>query len=190
MSHYDTNNMWECVVCEWRALHWRSQTGKAFKRGPWSGWMKVGLLGENWVLYSMCLVFCSHRCFFLLCLQLPHMPHISECLMKRSLKPTDLRDMTIGQLQVIVNDLHSQIESKCKILWKTGYEVLSIMGYHVSSGSSCVLARKGRESTLSFFLCFFTIKCWETLRLFQDSQRLRVLFIHLKSPASSTVPGI
>lgn len=48
----------------------------------------------------------------LLCLQLPHMPHISECLMKRSLKPTDLRDMTIGQLQVIVNDLHSQIESK------------------------------------------------------------------------------
>lgn len=44
--------------------------------------------------------------------QLPHMPHISECLMKRSLKPTDLRDMTLGQLQVIVNDLHSQIESK------------------------------------------------------------------------------
>lgn len=40
------------------------------------------------------------------------MPHISECLMKRSLKPTDLRDMTVGQLQVIVNDLHSQIESK------------------------------------------------------------------------------
>lgn len=32
--------------------------------------------------------------------------------MKRSLKPTDLRDMTLGQLQVIVNDLHSQIESK------------------------------------------------------------------------------
>ncbi|XP_023555462.1 schwannomin-interacting protein 1 isoform X1 [Octodon degus] len=42
---------------------------------------------------------------------LPHMPHISECLMKRSLKPADLRDMSIGQLQVIVNDLHSQIES-------------------------------------------------------------------------------
>ncbi|KAG9278526.1 schwannomin-interacting protein 1 isoform X2 [Astyanax mexicanus] len=42
---------------------------------------------------------------------LPHMPHISECLMKRSLKPTDLQDMTLGQLQVIVNDLHSQIES-------------------------------------------------------------------------------
>ncbi|XP_043114784.1 schwannomin-interacting protein 1 isoform X2 [Puntigrus tetrazona] len=41
---------------------------------------------------------------------LPHMPHISECLMKRSLKPADLRDMTLGQLQVIVNDLHSQIE--------------------------------------------------------------------------------
>jgi len=51
--------------------------------------------------------------------QLPHMPHISECLMKRSLKPADLRDMTIGQLQVIVNDLHSQIESKWSliILW-------------------------------------------------------------------------
>lgn len=44
--------------------------------------------------------------------QLPHMPHINECLMKRNLKPTDLRDMTLGQLQVIVNDLHSQIESK------------------------------------------------------------------------------
>ncbi|XP_077422333.1 schwannomin-interacting protein 1 isoform X3 [Vanacampus margaritifer] len=42
---------------------------------------------------------------------LPHMPHISECLMKRNLKPADLRDMTLGQLQVIVNDLHSQIES-------------------------------------------------------------------------------
>ncbi|XP_052378688.1 schwannomin-interacting protein 1-like isoform X3 [Oncorhynchus keta] len=42
---------------------------------------------------------------------LPHMPHINECLMKRSLKTTDLRDMTLGQLQVIVNDLHSQIES-------------------------------------------------------------------------------
>ena len=54
-------------------------------------------------------------CFFHVpvCLsQLPHMPHISECLMKRSLKPTDLRDMTLGQLQVIVNDLHSQIESE------------------------------------------------------------------------------
>uniref|UniRef100_A0A5F9CCI7 Schwannomin interacting protein 1 n=1 Tax=Oryctolagus cuniculus TaxID=9986 RepID=A0A5F9CCI7_RABIT len=51
---------------------------------------------------------------------LPHMPHISECLMKRSLKPTDLRDMTIGQLQVIVNDLHSQIESKCEICLSWG----------------------------------------------------------------------
>lgn len=54
-----------------------------------------------------------YHCVFLFCLQLPHMPHISECLMKRSLKPTDLRDMTLGQLQVIVNDLHSQIESEC-----------------------------------------------------------------------------
>lgn len=51
-------------------------------------------------------------CFRVPFYQLPHMPHISECLMKRSLKPTDLRDMTLGQLQVIVNDLHSQIESE------------------------------------------------------------------------------
>ncbi|KAJ8274186.1 hypothetical protein COCON_G00088110 [Conger conger] len=42
---------------------------------------------------------------------LPHLPHISECLMKRSIRPIDLRDMSFGQLQVIVNDLHSQIES-------------------------------------------------------------------------------
>uniref|UniRef100_A0A4W2HQ80 Schwannomin interacting protein 1 n=1 Tax=Bos indicus x Bos taurus TaxID=30522 RepID=A0A4W2HQ80_BOBOX len=51
---------------------------------------------------------------------LPHLPHISECLMKRSLKPTDLRDMTLGQLQVIVNDLHSQIETctlSCSSSW-------------------------------------------------------------------------
>lgn len=47
------------------------------------------------------------------------MPHISECLMKRSLKPTDLRDMTLGQLQVIVNDLHSQIESEWQRRWET-----------------------------------------------------------------------
>ncbi|KAJ8271124.1 hypothetical protein GJAV_G00123010 [Gymnothorax javanicus] len=42
---------------------------------------------------------------------LPHLPHIGECLMKRRLRPIDLRDMSLGQLQVIVNDLHSQIES-------------------------------------------------------------------------------
>ncbi|XP_061431639.1 LOW QUALITY PROTEIN: schwannomin-interacting protein 1-like [Lethenteron reissneri] len=42
---------------------------------------------------------------------LPHLPHISESLMKRSLKPADMQEMTLGQLQVIVNDLHSQIES-------------------------------------------------------------------------------
>ncbi|XP_060777274.1 schwannomin-interacting protein 1 [Neoarius graeffei] len=41
---------------------------------------------------------------------LPHMPHISESLMKRSLRPVDLRDMSLGQLQVITNDLHSQIQ--------------------------------------------------------------------------------
>uniref|UniRef100_A0A8C4WY62 Schwannomin interacting protein 1 C-terminal domain-containing protein n=3 Tax=Eptatretus burgeri TaxID=7764 RepID=A0A8C4WY62_EPTBU len=42
---------------------------------------------------------------------LPNLQHISENLMKHSLKPADLEDMTIGQLQVIVNDLHSQIEN-------------------------------------------------------------------------------
>ncbi|TSS97551.1 Schwannomin-interacting protein 1 [Bagarius yarrelli] len=41
---------------------------------------------------------------------LPHMPHISEGLMKRSLRPMDMRDMSLGQLQVITNDLHSQIQ--------------------------------------------------------------------------------
>lgn len=42
---------------------------------------------------------------------LPHLPHISESLMKRNLRPGDLRDMSLGQLQVITNDLHSQIQS-------------------------------------------------------------------------------
>uniref|UniRef100_UPI00358DE749 schwannomin-interacting protein 1 isoform X4 n=1 Tax=Myxine glutinosa TaxID=7769 RepID=UPI00358DE749 len=42
---------------------------------------------------------------------LPNLQHISENLMKHSLKTADLEDMTIGQLQVIVNDLHSQIEN-------------------------------------------------------------------------------
>uniref|UniRef100_A0A4W4FIP0 Schwannomin interacting protein 1 C-terminal domain-containing protein n=1 Tax=Electrophorus electricus TaxID=8005 RepID=A0A4W4FIP0_ELEEL len=41
---------------------------------------------------------------------LPHLPHISESLMKRSLRPIDLREMSLGQLQVITNDLHSQIQ--------------------------------------------------------------------------------
>uniref|UniRef100_A0A8C1MFI1 Zgc:153615 n=1 Tax=Cyprinus carpio TaxID=7962 RepID=A0A8C1MFI1_CYPCA len=41
---------------------------------------------------------------------LPHLPHISESLMKRNLRPVDLRDMSLGQLQVITNDLHSQIQ--------------------------------------------------------------------------------
>ncbi|XP_016368445.1 schwannomin-interacting protein 1-like isoform X2 [Sinocyclocheilus rhinocerous] len=43
-------------------------------------------------------------------MQLPHLPHISESLMKRNLRPVDLRDMSLGQLQVITNDLHSQIQ--------------------------------------------------------------------------------
>ncbi|KAF3699329.1 Schwannomin-interacting protein 1 [Channa argus] len=42
---------------------------------------------------------------------LPHLPHISEGLMKRNLRPGDMRDMSLGQLQVITNDLHSQIQS-------------------------------------------------------------------------------
>ena len=69
------------------------------------------------------------------------MPHISECLMKRSLKPTDLRDMTLGQLQVIVNDLHSQIESEfratthththtqilaCRVRWWRGHKAVIV----------------------------------------------------------------
>ncbi|XP_035643674.1 schwannomin-interacting protein 1 isoform X4 [Oncorhynchus keta] len=44
-------------------------------------------------------------------MQLPHLPHISEGLMKRSLRRGDMRDMSLGQLQVITNDLHSQIQS-------------------------------------------------------------------------------
>ncbi|XP_041751768.1 schwannomin-interacting protein 1-like isoform X2 [Coregonus clupeaformis] len=40
-----------------------------------------------------------------------HLPHISEGLMKRSLRRGDMKDMSLGQLQVITNDLHSQIQS-------------------------------------------------------------------------------
>lgn len=47
--------------------------------------------------------------------QLPHMPHIGESLMKRSLRQVDLRDMSLGQLQVITNDLHSQIQGEVKV---------------------------------------------------------------------------
>ncbi|XP_054624086.1 schwannomin-interacting protein 1 isoform X2 [Dunckerocampus dactyliophorus] len=42
---------------------------------------------------------------------LPHLPHISEGLLKRNLRRGDMRDMSLGQLQVITNDLHSQIQS-------------------------------------------------------------------------------
>ncbi|XP_061776052.1 schwannomin-interacting protein 1 isoform X2 [Nerophis ophidion] len=42
---------------------------------------------------------------------LPHMPHINEGLMKRNLRRGDMREMSLGQLQVITNDLHSQIQS-------------------------------------------------------------------------------
>lgn len=66
-----------------------------------------------WTETTRCRVL-MYLCVWVFFFQLPHMPHISECLMKRSLKPTDLRDMTLGQLQVIVNDLHSQIESEFK----------------------------------------------------------------------------
>lgn len=44
--------------------------------------------------------------------QLPHLPHISEGLMKRKLRRGDMRDMSLGQLQVITNDLHAQIQSE------------------------------------------------------------------------------
>ncbi|MEQ2224571.1 IQCJ-SCHIP1 readthrough transcript protein, partial [Ilyodon furcidens] len=42
---------------------------------------------------------------------LPHLPHISEGLVKWNLKRGDMRDMSLGQLQVITNDLHSQIQN-------------------------------------------------------------------------------
>uniref|UniRef100_H3DCQ8 Schwannomin interacting protein 1 n=1 Tax=Tetraodon nigroviridis TaxID=99883 RepID=H3DCQ8_TETNG len=42
---------------------------------------------------------------------LPHLPHISEGLMKRNLRRGDMRDMSLGQLQVITNDMHAQIQS-------------------------------------------------------------------------------
>lgn len=44
--------------------------------------------------------------------QLPHLPHISEGLMKRNLRRGDMRDMSLGQLQVITNDFHAQIQSE------------------------------------------------------------------------------
>ncbi|XP_012731957.1 schwannomin-interacting protein 1 isoform X2 [Fundulus heteroclitus] len=42
---------------------------------------------------------------------LPHLPHISEGLVKWNLRRGDMRDMSLGQLQVITNDLHSQIQN-------------------------------------------------------------------------------
>ncbi|KAL0966621.1 hypothetical protein UPYG_G00297540 [Umbra pygmaea] len=42
---------------------------------------------------------------------LPHLPHITEGLMKWCLRKVDMQDMSLGQLQVITNDLHSQIQS-------------------------------------------------------------------------------
>ncbi|XP_015228710.1 schwannomin-interacting protein 1-like isoform X2 [Cyprinodon tularosa] len=42
---------------------------------------------------------------------LPNLPHISEGLVKWNLKRGDMRDMSLGQLQVITNDLHSQIQN-------------------------------------------------------------------------------
>ncbi|XP_028297126.1 schwannomin-interacting protein 1-like isoform X3 [Gouania willdenowi] len=42
---------------------------------------------------------------------LPNLPHISEGLMKRNLRRGGMRHMNLGQLQVITNDLHSQIQS-------------------------------------------------------------------------------
>lgn len=91
--------------------------------------------------------------------QLPHMPHISECLMKRSLKPTDLRDMTLGQLQVIVNDLHSQIESEFQAQTQKKVTELSILNSRNEQESnwgktcSCILTptlSRGCESTFLY----------------------------------------
>lgn len=121
MSHFDARQVLDNMVCGAGvgSSHWEM----LWSTGPeWKG-VRADLSGEKWVLFSVPLLLRSHLHFFLLYLQLPHMPHISECLMKRSLKPTDLRDMTLGQLQVIVNDLHSQIESKCAGSLKTGSQM-------------------------------------------------------------------
>lgn len=59
--------------------------------------------------------FCTvlmHSNSFVCVFQLPHLPHISEGLVKWNLKHGDMRDMSLGQLQVITNDLHSQIQSE------------------------------------------------------------------------------
>uniref|UniRef100_A0A7N8XNA4 Uncharacterized LOC113134636 n=1 Tax=Mastacembelus armatus TaxID=205130 RepID=A0A7N8XNA4_9TELE len=42
---------------------------------------------------------------------LPHLPHIIEGLLKRNLRRGDMKDMSLGQLQFITNDLISQIKS-------------------------------------------------------------------------------
>lgn len=87
----------------------------------------------------------SFSCTLCLCVfsrQLPHMPHISECLMKRSLKPTDLRDMTLGQLQVIVNDLHSQIESELT----TNTPTVQCIHTYTESLASTFICRNEQES--------------------------------------------
>lgn len=44
--------------------------------------------------------------------QLPHLPHISEGLVRRNLRRGDMRDMSLGQLQVISNDFHAQIQGE------------------------------------------------------------------------------
>lgn len=60
-------------------------------------------------LWTMVLM--SNLCLFTHT-QLPHLPHISEGLMKRNLRRGDMRDMSLGQLQVITNDMHAQIQSE------------------------------------------------------------------------------
>lgn len=117
----------------------------------------------------------------LLCLQLPHMPHISECLMKRSLKPTDLRDMTIGQLQVIVNDLHSQIESKWAA-WPGAENIEGrgcLVGFSPSGGClpwadcACAQSRQPQDSSCCLLSSY---KMPGALRLVQGSPWLQGLF--------------
>lgn len=97
------------------------------------------------------------------------MPHISECLMKRSLKPTDLRDMTLGQLQVIVNDLHSQIESEHKT------HTVTDLFLELAEMSNRAYGEKTRSCILTPTLCsgcestFIHVRHFKGLRLFTAS---------------------
>lgn len=83
--------------------------------------------------------------------QLPHLPHISEGLMKRNLRRGDMRDMSLGQLQVITNDLHSQIQSVYMKLARHTRCFRYIFWHFLARRVLQVLTR-------SWCSCF----CWET----------------------------